>query len=152
MMEIKIAIDAPALAQAINHLADVISGIQPVRSAAPTAPAPQVPGSVVSEVPAPPAPQAENPETKAEQLPSQTAPVESTEAPATSAPSQAGPTAKPVHTKEQLSFAGTALMEKGLQPQLEGILEKYGVKCIPQLKPEQYDAVANDLIALGAEL
>ena len=150
MMEFKIAIEAPALAQAINHLADVISGIQPVRSAAPTAP--QVPGSVVSEVPAPPAPQAENPETKAEQPPSQTAPVDSTEAPTTSAPSQAGPAAKPVHTKEQLSFAGTALMEQGFQPQLTGILEKYGVKCIPQLKPEQYDAVANDLIALGAEL
>lgn len=54
---------------------------------------------------------------------------------------------------EAISRAGAGLVDQGKMDKVIGILQqKYGLMAITQLKPEQYDAFAADLRALGADI
>ena len=58
----------------------------------------------------------------------------------------------PAYTIDQLQIAVGALMDAGKGPQLQGLLQKYQVQRMPDLKPEQYGAFAADLRGLGAQI
>ncbi len=138
-------IEAPELTTALYNLADAIRGgavsapsVQPVS----TAPAQEAPVQAVSEAPttnptpAPAAPVA---------VPSVAAP---TPAPA---PVEAPAPAK-VYTFDDITAAGSQLLEQGRMPQLMELLKGYGVQAVTQLKPEQYADVAAGLRGLGAKI
>lgn len=130
MFEAKITIDAPEIATALNNLAQAINNLttkqpQNVEPASYNAPA------EVAQTPTAPAQEvakATQPEAIA-----QTQPVKT-------------------YTLDDLSRAGAELIDQGKMPQLIDLLKKNGVQAITQLKPEQYAAVATELIALGAKL
>ena len=67
---------------------------------------------------------------------------------------QAVPTTPVTYTMDQLSKAATDLVtaNPAMTPQIQGLLPKYGVVSMPELKPEQYQAFAMDLLSLGAVL
>ena len=79
-----------------------------------------------------------------------TAPVPTTPVQETSAV----PTTPVTYTMDQLSKAATDLVtaNPAMTPQIQGLLPKYGVVSMPELKPEQYQAFAMDLLSLGAVL
>lgn len=64
------------------------------------------------------------------------------------------PTTPVTYTMDQLSKAATDLVtaNPAMTPQIQGLLPKYGVVSMPELKPEQYQAFAMDLLSLGAVL
>jgi len=177
MSEVKITIEAPGLVEAINALAAALSGKAPCTSnvgpgteaPAPVAPAvaapvaapqmpatpaipPQMPQTPTTAAPVAPgypaaAPMAtQMPAQPTTPVPSMTAPAPVAQTPAASAPST------PAITIEALSNAGAALCEKGMMPQLVGLLQKYGCQAITQLKPEYIPAFAAELRALGAAI
>lgn len=150
-------IEAPELTAAINSLADALNGRsmsavdnpqqekpvqahttppvsvqEPAPTVAPTTGA--VNGASTAPAPAPtPAP----------------APAP---APAViAAPAPAAPPAK-VYTFDDITAAGSQLLELGKMPQLMELLKGYGVQAVTQLKPEQYADVAKGLKELGANI
>lgn len=174
MSEVKITIEAPGLVEAINALAAAMAGKtpctcntapgmeapapvapqMPTAPAAPVAPAipPQMPQAPTTAAPVAPgypaaAPMAtQMPAQPTTPVPSMTAPAPVAQTPAASAPSNPG------ITIDALSTAGAALCEKGMMPQLVGLLQKYGCQAITQLKPEYIPAFAAELRALGAAI
>lgn len=76
---------------------------------------------------------------------SQTVPPVTTGSPATEQPQPRQ------YTMQDIAKVGAALLDKGMMPQLSAILNEMGVMAIPQLRPEQYPAVAEKLIALGGK-
>lgn len=181
MSEVKITIEAPGLVEAINALAAALNGktpctsnigpgteapapvaptvavpVTPAPATAPQMPAtpaipPQMPQAPITAAPVAPgypaaAPMAtQMPAQPTTPAPSMTAPAPVAQTPAASAPSN-------VPTIEALSNAGAALCEKGMMPQLVGLLQKYGCQAITQLKPEYIPAFAAELRALGAAI
>ena len=136
MFEAKITIDAPELAAAINNLAIALNNTTGAIIAA----------KAVSEV-----------KVSTADPVIATAPAEVAQTPA--APVQEAAKATPTkaksektYTLDDLSRAGAELIDQGKMPQLIEILKKNGVQAITQLKPEQYAAVATELVALGAKL
>lgn len=71
-----------------------------------------------------------------------TAPVK----PETSEPTQR------VYTFDDITSAGSQLLELGKMSQLMALLKSYGVQAVTQLKPEQYADVAAGLRGLGAKI
>lgn len=67
---------------------------------------------------------------------------------------EAVPTTPVTYTMDQLSKAATDLVtaNPAMTPRIQGLLPKYGVVSMPELKPEQYQAFAMDLLSLGAVL
>lgn len=134
-------IEAPDLTAALNNLADAIRGgavaassVQPVS----TAPAQETPVQAVSEAPtATPTPAP--------------APVAAVPTAATPTPAPAEAPAK-VYTFDDITAAGSQLLEQGRMPQLMELLKGYGVQAVTQLKPEQYADVAAGLRGLGAKI
>lgn len=61
-------------------------------------------------------------------------------------------TAAPQYTYEQLQLAGQYLLDAGKLPELQGLLQKYGISRLPELPREKYGAYATDLRALGARI
>ena len=59
---------------------------------------------------------------------------------------------KAQYTLDQISYAGVDLMEHGHMDDLFALLEKYGIQSLTAAKPEQYNDIAADLIALGATI
>lgn len=139
MFEAKITIAAPELAAAINNLAIALNNTTGAVIAT----------KAVSDVKVSTADPAVV-----------TAPVEVAQTPTAPAQEAAKATqpeaeqAQPVktYTLDDLSRAGAELIDQGKMPQLIEILKKNGVQAITQLKPEQYNAVAAELNALGANL
>ena len=81
--------------------------------------------------------------------------------PAAPAPQPAEPEAPkapvapaPTYTLEQVSRAGAELIsaDSGKLPQLRGLLQKYGVPAVSELKPDQLGSFATELRALGAQI
>lgn len=176
-MEIKILIEAPELAAAVNNLATAVSTfgeikVQPVINAADVADkavkqtrrrksdkpaAEEVPAQVEAPVvqqPAAPAPAPVANPIPAVQQSVTAAPVTSvsqTIPPATTGfPATEQPQPRQ-YTMQDIAKVGAALLDKGMMPQLSAILNEMGVMAIPQLRPEQYPVVAEKLIALGGK-
>ena len=134
MFEAKITIDAPELAAAINNLAQAIHNLttkQPQNAPAMAEPASYNAPAEVAQTPT--APVQEAAKVTQPEATAQTQPVKT-------------------YTLDDLSRAGAELIDQGKMPQLIDLLKKNGVQAITQLKPEQYAAVATELIALGAKL
>lgn len=147
MLEIKVTVEIPGLPESVNALAQAIAGKAiPTQSCDAAKPV---------EVKAPEAAQTANYTAAPAAAPAPTAaPVAVAPAPAAApAPAPApAPTTAPTITIEKISLAGAALASAGRMGDLMAIVAKHGVQALTQLKPEQYEAVAADLRALGAQI
>lgn len=106
-------------------------GVAGQPSAAPVTPAAPVPPAPAA---APAAPTA----------PTQNAPT------APAAP--AVPTSVPSYTRDDLSRAAMTLMDKGLQTQLQQLIQSYGVNSLVELPQDQYGNFATALRGMGAQI
>ena len=157
-------IEAPELTAAINSLADALKGRsvsvldtssiaakfqQETPAQAPTTP----PVAVQTPTPtAAPATTGVNGASSATTPAPAPAPVEAP-APAPAATSNPAPVpATRVYTFDDITAAGSQLLELGKMPQLMELLKGYGVQAVTQLKPEQYADVAKGLKELGANI
>lgn len=165
---VKVQIEAPELAAAINNVAEVFKSrpvtvpVAPV--AAPAAPAEQTPPPAEKPVEAPVAAPTNAPVTGAvnggASVPTDAPAPVPVEAPAPvntaiSDPTPAAPTApaEKVYTFDDITNAGAQLLEAGKMEQLMGLLKiNYNVQAVTQLRPDQYAAVAADLRKLGARI
>lgn len=162
-MEITLTIKAPGLEAAMNNLAAAIGGEKvsvpdlaqnvPVEAPAttPTAPAPTAAAPSVPVMQA--APNIPAPVQAA--TPSATVTPHSEAVATAPAPTPVVPPAPAPVTMQTIATAGAALVDAGPEnmAKLIGLLQsKYGVQTITQLKPEQYEAFAADLRAMGAKL
>ena len=137
MLEMKLTIEAPELANALNNLAAALGArpfptAQQAPAAASTQPQPVVP----QQAPAPAAP-----------MP----------APATTAqpntPVAGVPLAQPPkYTVDQIMAAGAQLMDAGKVNDLMNLLHSFGVQAVMDLKPEQLGAFATALRDMGAKI
>lgn len=162
-MEITLTIKAPGLEAAMNNLAAAIGG---AKVSVPDL-AQNVPVEAPATTPIAPAPAAAAPSVPAMQVaPNIPAPAQAVTPSATvtphseavvtaPAPAPVVPTAPAPVTMQTIATAGAALVDAGPEnmAKLIGLLQsKYGVQTITQLKPEQYEAFAADLRAMGAKL
>ncbi len=159
-------IEAPALTDALNNLADAL------RNRTVTAPVEPVtiqPAAEVVDFPVQTQP-AEAPTVNPTVAPV-TTPVNGPTPVTTTAPTVAAPTPAPVSetapvtaetsdpapavkqvTYEDIVSAGGQLLEQGMMEDLMNLLKGYGVQAVTQLKPEQYPDVLAGLIKLGAKV
>ncbi len=149
MNEIKITLNIPGLPEALNNLADAIrgNGVSVPTGSAPVEVKATQPDTN-TDIPQTPV----NPTQPVQQNTEAVAPAtETPSAPTAPAPSE---TAAVNYTIEQLSVAGAALCEQGKMAQLIGLLGKYGVQAVTQLKPtpDVLNPFAAELKALGANL
>ena len=152
MLEIKVTVVIPGMPEAINNLAQALTN-----SSVPAHPRTvqnisieTIPKTVAEQPVVVPQTNTEiTPEPiTAESIPVvQTTPIAPTPTPA---PAPAKNAKK--YTREEIAKAGSALVTQNKMPELLALLQKHGVASVAQLKPEQYDAFAADLIALGAAL
>ena len=141
-------VEAPALVDAINNLANALTGgiVVPANAKTPEPKAAPAPAPVENPTPAPVAP----PVTDVSSVNAPT-PADTPTAPeAVAAPSPAAAT-KAVSFDEIVS-AGSQLLDAGRMNDLLGLLKGFGVQAITQLKPEQYNDVAVALRGLGAKI
>lgn len=97
---------------------------------------PHFPNANVGQAPAAQAPAASAPAAPA-------APVQNTPAVPTTAPS---------YTRDDLSRAAMTLMDKGMQVQLQQLIQSYGVNSLVELPQEQYGNFATALRGMGAQI
>lgn len=62
------------------------------------------------------------------------------------------PTSAPSYTRDDLSRAAMTLMDKGMQAQLQQLVQSYGVNSLVELPPEQYGNFATALRGMGAQI
>lgn len=162
MLEMKIKVEAPDLAAAIEKLAVAITPLEPSLLAAPAAPTQPVsaPVAAPAAAPAPAAPAAPPvvpiptaaptgaPGTVPAQAPANPAPAAPAAAPAPAVPVTTAPT----YDLNAIAQAGSALVTAGKMEPLLALLNRYGVAAITQLKPEQYGGFVTELRALGAQI
>ena len=115
-------------------LKDELRESQGVAGQRPTAP-------VTPAAPVPPAPAAAP---AAPTAPTQNAPT------APAAP--AVPTSVPSYTRDDLSRAAMTLMDKGMQTQLQQLIQSYGVNSLVELPQDQYGNFATALRGMGAQI
>lgn len=144
MMEMKIKIEVPDLAAAVEKLAAAITATPNIPI--PDAPRPQMP--IPAAAPAAPAVPVTPSVPVAAPAPSVTAPAGPVAPPAPALPVTDAPT----YTLDQISKAGAALVDAGKMEPLLALLTKYGVQAITQLQPAQYGVFATELRALGAQI
>lgn len=171
-MTIQVQISAPDLVAAITALTDAIAGskVEPTAPAvkieqvqavpqqdimpAPVVEAPQ-PAAAVPTTPTPaPVQQAQPAPAPVQQVVPTAAPVQQAQpAPVQTAAAPATPTA-PALTLDAISAAGAQLIQDNPDnmQKILGLLPKYNVPAINLIKPEQFEAVATDLRALGAKI
>ncbi|MBR1728946.1 MAG: hypothetical protein IJ728_05420 [Selenomonadaceae bacterium] len=126
MLEIKVFIEASALVDAINNLANALSKKNELSSPAFT-----------DEIDAKKG--LEN--SKTEQPSEPTTPTPSV------------PLAQPPqYTVEQIMQAGATLMDAGKVNDLIALLQSFGIQAVKDLKPEQLGAFATELRKLGAKI
>lgn len=149
MFEVKVTIEAPELASAINNLATAIGGsakpvvaqAAPVAQTATPAPAPANANVPTAQPAAPVMPAT---------MPAPT-PV-ATNAPV-SYPAPNVPLAQPPkYTVDQIMAAGATLMDAGKVNELMNLLHSFGVQAVMDLKPEQLGAFATAMRELGAQI
>jgi len=144
MLEVKVTVQAPELAQAIATLAAAMRGmdIAPIQTGAEEIPPPANPTPPVTDTPTP------------SQNVAPAAPVSTPAAnPVAPPPPPAVPTAAPpTFSREQIMTAGAALIDAGKINELMGLLNSFGVQAVTQLKQEQLGAFATELRKLGAQI
>lgn len=150
MLEIKVTVVIPRMPEAINNLAQALTN-----SSVPAHPRTvqnisieTIPKTVAEQPVVVPQP---NTEITPEPITAESTPVVQT-TPIAPAPTPAPATNAKKYTREEIAKAGSALVTQNKMPELLALLQKHGVASVAQLKPEQYDAFAADLIALGAAL
>ena len=129
MLEIKITIEAPELANAINNVASAMAGAKVQPAAAPTTVQAQAPTQPVA-----PAPVAAPAQTTAQAV----------------APTPAAPASQ--YTVEQIMAAGATLMDAGKANELINLLHTFGVQAVMDLKPDQLGTFATEMRKLGAKI
>lgn len=67
-------------------------------------------------------------------------------------PASTIPTSAPSYTRDDLANAAMTLMDKGMQGQLQQLIQGYGVASLVELPPEQYGSFATALRGLGAQI
>ena len=141
-------VEAPALVDAINNLANALTGgiVVPANAKTPEPKAAPAPAPVENPTPAPVAP----PVTGVSSVNAPTSAATPTAPEAVAAPSPAAAT-KAV-TFDEIVSAGSQLLDAGRMNDLLGLLKGFGVQAITQLKPEQYADVAVALRGLGAKI
>lgn len=149
MLEMKLTIEAPELANALNNLAAAL-GARPFPTAqqAPAAPVQQPQPVVPQQAPAAPVQQPMPAPAPAAPMPP---------APATTAqpnmPVAGVPLAQPPkYTVDQIMAAGAQLMDAGKVNDLMNLLHSFGVQAVMDLKPEQLGAFATALRDMGAKI
>ena len=80
----------------------------------------------------------------------QAPPAQAPQPVSTTPPAQV-PTTAPSYDVQKLAVAAMQLKDAGRIGEIQELLTKYGVATIMQLKPEQYDAFAQDLISKGVK-
>lgn len=151
MFEIKVTVD-PAFTAAVNALANSFAGKLITASNSAVAPtAPTVPVTQTAPATVPVAQTAPATVPMAAPAAAPTVPV-AAPAPVAAPTAPTVPTSAPAYTQEQISRAGTTLIDMGKMNDLMALLARYGVAAITQLKPESYGAVAAELRALGAQI
>lgn len=75
-------------------------------------------------------------------------------APAPAAAPTTAPVAGPTYTVQDLAVAGANLVRENpaIHPQLMGLLGRFGVQAVTDLKPEQLGPFANAMRQMGAKL
>ena len=93
-----------------------------------------------------------NPTPEVPSSPATTTPAAATTAP--TAPATVPTTPAPQITGDMVAKAGADLLAQNpaAMPQLMGLLQKYGVGCAQELKPDQIGAFATEMRALGARV
>ena len=139
MLELKIKIETPALAAALERLAAAMTpaaGPTPTAAVAPAGAAQTT--ATVSPTPAS--------ATAASVVP--TAPAPTPAAPA------ALPTEGPKYTIDDIARAGSMLAMQGPEKvaALNGLLQQFGLASLTQLKPDQTSAFVQAMCGLGAQL
>ena len=141
-------VEAPALVNAINNLANALTGgiVVPTNAKTPEPKAAPAPAPVENPTPAPTAP----PATAVSSANTPT-PAATPNAVANAAAPSPGADPKPV-TFDDIVAAGSQLLDAGRMNDLLGLLKGFGVQAITQLKPEQFPDVAVALRGLGAKI
>ena len=157
MMEIQVTVLLPGMPEAINRLADAISGASvPAQTGAKlieNKPVPNDPAPVsnnTATVPNDPAPVPNN----VTAFPTQTvAPTPSAAATPVAAPvTPIAPPSAREYKLDELAKAAAVLMDNGKMAELAALVQKYGVPSLMQLDKSHFTAFAEDLKALGAVL
>lgn len=163
MMEIKVTVLLPGMPEAINRLADAISGNQvPVQTTAKLIedkPVPNNPAPVPNNTPAVPNSPVPVPN-NVTAFPTQSVAPTSSVAPVTASPVVApaavtAPASTPVgreYNLDELARAAAVLMDNGKMAELAALVQKYGVPSLMQLDKSHFNAFAEDLKQLGAVL
>lgn len=140
MFEVRITIEAPELAGAINNLAAAMGGAKlvPQPTATPAEQQPMTNPKTNAPAPVPPAP-LPSPGPAAQAMPSYPAPNVPLAQP-------------PKYTVDQIMAAGASLMDAGKVNELMNLLHSFGVQAVMDLKPEQLGAFATGLRELGAKI
>lgn len=81
-----------------------------------------------------------------------TVPVQDPQPQPAEVPVSVVPTEVAAYTQNDLALAASGLMDAGKQADLLGLLQKYGVQSLVELKQEQYGAFAADLRTLGVKI
>lgn len=132
MIEIKVTVDIPGIAEAINNLAQAIAEKKPVAVEAVKQEAPVVQAS------APVAPAAVS--------------VIPTATTASAPAQQQAPAAAKRITLDDLSLAGAKLVDAGKMDALINALQNFGVAAITLLHEDQYASFADCLRSMGANI
>jgi len=155
MIEIKVTVDIPGIAEAINNLAQAIAEKKPVAVEAVKQEAPIVQAS--APVAAPVAPVAPvHPPVQTASAPAPVAPaavsVTPTATTASAPAQQQAPAAAKRITLDDLSLAGAKLVDAGKMDALINALQNFGVAAITLLHEDQYASFADCLRSLGANI
>lgn len=160
MMEIKVTVELPGMPEAINRLADAISGVHGAQIPAAKLLEEKPVSNNTPAVPNDPAPVPNNPApvpNNVTAFPTQTVAPTPNVAPATASPAIAPtvPASTPVgreYKLDELAKAAAVLMDNGKMAELAALVQKYGVPSLMQLNKAHFAAFAEDLKALGAVL
>lgn len=155
MIEFKVTVDIPGIAEAINNLAQAIAEKEPVAVEAVKQEAPIVQAS--APVAAPVAPVAPvHPPVQTASAPAPVAPaavsVTPTATTASAPAQQQAPAAAKRITLDDLSLAGAKLVDAGKMDALINALQNFGVAAITLLHEDQYASFADCLRSMGANI
>lgn len=155
MLEAKLIIEIPGLAEALNNLATALSGAKNITysMSVPQQEATPVNAAATPAVPSIPVQQSA-PAVPVNAVPvQQSAPAAPVANAPVSFPAPSVPLAEPPkYTVDQIMAAGASLMDAGKVNELLNLLHSFGVQAVMDLKPEQLGAFATEMRKLGAKL